>query len=150
MLPDREDSILQQVRAAATPPACRRFGFMLLGGLPVAGVLWLLLLRLKTGGWAWPVLAGFVLAGLVLGTSVLLVPAWARIIYIGWHAATRTIEQVLTWLVLALVFWLVITPVGLLRRNRPGVFRRAPARRQDSYWQEVPPVKDPARYYRQF
>lgn len=150
MIPDREDSIIRQVRAQATPAACRRFGFMLLGGLPVAGGFWLLLLRFRTGGWAWPVLAGFVLAALVLGLSVLLAPAWARLLYVGWHVVTRAIETALTWLVLALVFWLVITPVGLVRRNRPGPFRRGPGRGPDSYWQEVPPVKDPARYYRQF
>lgn len=150
MIPDHTDSLVSQVRSQATSAACRRFGFSLLLGLPMAGTFWLLLLRLKTGGWVWPVLAGFAVAGLGLGVSVLLVPAWARRLYIGWHVVTRAVEKVLTWAVLALVFWLVITPVGLLRRGRVGMFRRALSPGQKSYWQEVPPVKDPSRYYRQF
>lgn len=149
MIPDREASLVSQVRAAATPAACRRFGLTLLGGLPAAGLIWLLLLWLKTDRWIWPVAGGFALAGVVLGLSVLLVPGWARVFYVGWHVATRAIERMLTWLVLALVFWLVITPVGLVRRRRNSVFYdgRGAAK---SHWQELRPVKDPARYYRQF
>lgn len=150
MIPDHADSLVSQVRAQATPAACRRFGFTLLLGLPLAGGFWLLLLRLKTGGWVWPVLVGFVVAGVGLGVSVLLVPGWARRLYIGWHVVTRTVEKGLTWVVLALVFWLVITPVGLIRRGRVGAFRRGHPPGQKSYWQDVPPVKDPSRYYRQF
>ncbi len=149
MIPDREDSLISQVRAAATPAACRKFGFTLLAGLPVAGLVWLLILRLKTERWVWPVAEGFALAGVGLGLSVLLVPAWARVFYVGWHVATRLIERALTWVVLAIVFGLVITPAGWLRRRRDSVFglrRGAKA----SYWQELPPVKDPGRYYRQF
>lgn len=150
MIPDHEDSLVNQVRAAATPAACRKFGGMLLAGLPVAGFVWLLIIRGKTGQWHWPVLGGFALAGLLLGTSVLLVPAWARRVYVGWHVVTRTIEKALTWVVLAIVFWLVITPVGWLRRRRDSVFRAGRGAGQKSCWQEVPPVKDPSRYYRQF
>lgn len=150
MIPDYEESLLSQVRAQATPPVCRRFGFMLLGGLPVAGLIWLLLLRFKTGGWIWPVAHGFALAGLILGISVLLAPGWARRLYIGWHTGTRIIEQALTWAVLALVFWLVIAPVGLFRRRLAGNFRSGPVPGKKSCWQELPPVEDPSRYYRQF
>lgn len=150
MMPDREDSILSQVRAAATPSACRRFAVMLLAGLPLAGFIWLLLLRWMSGGWAWPVVAGFAVAGVVLGGSALLAPGWARRLYFGWHTVTRMIELALTWVLLALVFWLVITPVGWLRRGAVTGFRRGPVAGQESYWQQVPPVKDPSRYYRQF
>jgi hypothetical protein len=150
MMPDHEDSLLGRVGTQATPPACRRFGFMLLGGLPVAGLIWLLLVRFKTGGWVWPVSYGFALAGLILGVSALLAPGWARRLYIGWHMVTGAFEKALTWVVLALVFWLVITPVGLFRRRRAGSFRSSPVLRKKSCWQEPPPVEDLSRYYRQF
>jgi hypothetical protein len=150
MIPDREDSLVRQVRAQATAAACRRFGLMLLGGLPVAGLVWLALLRLKTGQWLWPVAGGFAAAGVVLGISVLVSPAWGRMLYVGWHLVTRALERVLTWVVLALFFWLVVTPVGFLRRRRSAAFRRGFEAGRKSYWQEVPPVKDPTRYYRQF
>lgn len=150
MIPDHEDSLVSQIRAQATPAACRRFGVTLLTGLPLAGFLWLLLLRFKTDHWAWPVMGGFALAGLVLGLSVLLTQGWARRLYLGWHLAARFIEKALTWVLLLLVFWIVITPAGLLRRRRQAGFFRGPVAGQKSYWQEVPPVKDPSRYYRQF
>jgi hypothetical protein len=150
MIPDREDSLVSQVRAAATPAAGRKFGFVLLAGLPAAGLVWLLLIRLKTGHWVWPVLGGFALAGLLLGVSALLVPPWARLVYVGWHVVTRLIERVLTWVVLAVVFWLVITPVGRWRRRQDSAFRPGRGTAGKSCWQEVPPVKDPSRYYRQF
>jgi hypothetical protein len=149
MTPDREDTLVNQVRAAATPAACRRFAITLLVGLPLAGCVWLLLLRFATDRWVWPVLAGFVAAALLLGVSALLVPGWAKSLYIGWHTVTRLIELALTWVLLALVFWLVITPVGLVRRGRHPAFRR-PSPGAKSCWQDVPPVKDPSRYYRQF
>lgn len=150
MIPDRPDSIISQVRAQATPAACRHFGLTLLAGLPLAGFVWLLLLRLTTGGWIWTVQIGFTLAALLLGGSALAAPGWARRLYVGWHVVTRTIELALTWVLLALVFWLVIMPVGLVRRRRTSGFLRGPVRGRKSYWQDVPPVKDPSRYYRQF
>lgn len=149
MIPDHEGSLVSQVRAAATPAACRRFGFTLLIGLPVAGLAWLLVLRLATDRWVWSVIMGFAMAALVLGGSALAAPGWGRRLYIGWHTVTRSIELALTWVLLALVFWLVITPVGLVRRGRHTAFRR-PASGAKSCWQDVPPVKDPSRYYRQF
>ena len=148
MIPDHEASLVSQVRAAATPAACRRFAVTLLVALPLAGCVWLLLLRFTTDRWVWPVLPGFVAAALLLGVSALLAPGWARRLYIGWHTVTRAIELALTWVVLALVFWLVITPVGLVRRRKGGVFKPVPGGK--SCWQDVPPVKDPSRYYRQF
>lgn len=149
MIPDHEGSLVSQVRAQATPAACRRFGFTLLLGLPLAGLVWLLVLRFSAGRWVWPVFVGFVAAALLLGVSALLAPGWARRLYIGWHTVTRLIETALTWFVLALVFWLAITPVGWLRRRRDSAFR-AGRNGAKSYWQEVPPVKDQGRYYRQF
>ncbi len=149
MIPEHEGSLVSQVRAQATPVACRRFGFTLLLGLPLAGLVWLLLLRFTTGGWVWQVFAGFFAAALLLGVSVLLAPGWARQLYIGWHTVTRLIETALTWFVLAVVFWLAITPVGWLRRRRDSAFS-ANRNGTKSYWRDVPSVKDPGRYYRQF
>jgi hypothetical protein len=143
------ESRFVKIRREATPAACRRFGLTLLAGLPLAGCGWLLLLRFTTGAWIWPVPLGFALAAFVLGGSALAVPGWSRRLYIGWHAVVHTVELGLTWVLLFIFFWLVITPVGLLRRRSSG-FPRGPVSGRKSYWQEVPPVKDPSRYYRQF
>lgn len=150
MIPERPSAIITELRSAATPRACRRFALSLLGGLPAAGLVWLLFLRWTADRWVWAVPIGFVAAALVLGGSALAVPAWARQLYVGWHAVARTVELALTWVLLAAVFWLVITPVGLVRRRKPTGFRACPAPGTKSYWQEAPRVKDPSRYYRQF
>lgn len=150
MIPDHEGSLVSQVRAQATPAACRRFAFTLLVGLPLAGFVWLLLLRITTGGWIWSVPLGFVLAAFVLGGSALAAPDWGRRLYIGWHAVVRTIERGLTGVLLFIFFWFVVTPIGLVRRRRSSGFLRGPMPGRKSYWQEVPPVKDPSRYYRQY
>lgn len=149
MVPEKQGAVVALVRAQATPGACRRFGVTLLVGLPLAGLVWLLVLRLTADRWVWPVLIGFAVAAVSFGGSALLAPAWGRQLYIGWHTVARLIELALTWFLLAVVYWLVITPVGLLRRGRHPSFRR-PASEVESCWQKVPPVNDPARYYRQF
>lgn len=143
------DSFLSRIRDDATSAACRRFGLTLLGGLPLAGFIWVLMLRFSTGRWVWSVEFGFCVAALLLGGGALVSGSWARRVYIGWHAVTRTIEQGLTWLLLFVLFWVVITPAGMVRRRSSG-FARGPVAGRKSYWQDVPPVEDPARYYRQF
>jgi hypothetical protein len=145
-----DESLLAKIRHEATPAACRRFGTTLLGGLPAAGFVWVLILRFSTGQWIWAVEFGFCLAALVLGGGTLAFSALGRWVYIGWHVVVRAIELGLTWVLLFILFWLVITPVGFLRRRGTSGFQRGPAPGKKSYWQEVPPVKDPSRYYRQF
>jgi len=142
-------SFLARIRDDATPAACRKFGLTLLSGLPLAGFTWVLMLRYSTGRWLWSVEFGFCIAALLLGGGALVSRGWGRRIYIGWHAVIRTIELGLTWLLLFVLFWVIITPAGMARRRSTG-FVRGPVPGRKSYWQDVPPVKDPARYYRQF
>ena len=130
--------------------ACRKFGRLLLAGLPLAGLLWLLFLRFATDRWIWSVPTGFTGAALLLGGSVLAAPVWGRWLYIGWHTVTRTIELAVTRLLLFVMFYAILTPVGFVRRRRSPGFFRGPAPGKKSYWQEIPPVEDGARYYRQF
>lgn len=150
MIPDDRTSILAQLRADATPPACRRFAFTLLAALPAAGLVWLVILRWTAERWVWSVPVGFVAAAGALAIPALVHAPWARCLHVGWHAVTRTIELLLTWLLLAIVFWLVVTPVGIVRRRKSGAFRPRPVPGTKSYWHDVPPVNDPARYYRQY
>jgi hypothetical protein len=138
-----------EIRRNATVAACRKFGLTLLLGLPVAGVVWLLLLRATKGHWVPGVPVGFAVAAVLLGGSIALWPTAGRGPYIVWHVVVRAIELALTWLLLLVLFYLVIFPIGLLRRRGAGPFR-GPQPGQKTYWQDVPPVKDPRRYYRQF
>lgn len=149
MIETHDEPFWIEVRRNATLAACRKFGVTLLLGLPVAGLVWLLLLRATKGQWIPAVPAGFAIVAILLGGSIALRPAAGRWPYIIWHVVVRAIELALTWVLLLVLFYGVIFPIGLFRRRGDGPFR-GPQAGQKTYWQDVPPVKDPRRYYRQF
>ena len=65
--------------------------------------------------------------------------------------ATFPIGIVVSHLLIAAVYYLVITPIGLLLRlgRRDAMKRRFPAG-EESYWVERETVEDQGRYFRQF
>lgn len=89
-----------------------------------------------------------------VGAVVVLVYAVARPlripIYLGWMYAVFPIGWVVTRLLLGTVYYLVLTPVGLLLR----ITGRDPMRRRtgesDSYWEKAPGQPGEQRYFRQF
>lgn len=75
---------------------------------------------------------------------------WLRAVYLGAAYATYPLGFVLSYLILAVAFAGVITPVGLLLR----LFGRDPLRRRFersrvSYWQPRPAPPPPESYFRQ-
>lgn len=149
MIETRDEPFWVEIRRQASASACRRFGLTLLLGLPVAGLVWLFVLRGVKGHWLPAVPVGFALAAVALGGPIALWPSAGRVPYIVWHTVVRGIEIALTWILLLVLFYGVILPIGLVRRRGSAAFR-GPRRGQETYWQDVPPVKDPRRYYRQF
>ena len=108
-----------------------------------------LLLAQRTGHWG---LAGLLwtLAAVISGLG-LARPAWIRPVFVGWMLAAAPIGWCVSRLILTVVYFLVVTPIGLLRR----LGKRDPLGRQfdrtaSSYWTARPPAADPARYFRQF
>ncbi len=91
---------------------------------------------------------------LVLGAIVVLfflVPPVRRPIYLGWIYASYPIGYVVSHVVLALIYYLVFAPIGLLLRALgKDPLSRAFDRSARSYWVEHDPHKDPRRYLRQF
>ena len=89
--------------------------------------------------------------GAVLGVAVWVSPAFARAFYIGWVLAAEPIGWTISSLIMAIVFYLVVTPIGLAMRlvGRDPMTRRlepdAP-----SYWHQRKPVTDIKQYFRQF
>ncbi|HVS62291.1 MAG TPA: SxtJ family membrane protein [Thermoanaerobaculia bacterium] len=78
-------------------------------------------------------------------------PALVRPIYLGLMLATYPIGWVVSHLILVLVYYGVVTPVGLVLRlagRDPLLKRPDPARA--SYWREREPARDVKRYFRQF
>lgn len=70
----------------------------------------------------------------------------------GLAAFGRAVGTLVTWLLLAPFFYLVVTPLGLfLRRGRRDPMRRAIDRHAGSYWQtRAGEPSPPASYERQF
>lgn len=119
----------------STPPAPaapftardgRRFGFPVGAAFLVLGALLL---------WRGRPLGADVAAavGAALLLAALLLPARLGPVYRGWMALARAISAVTTPLFMGIVYFLVFTPVGWLRRMLGGGSGAA-ARRADTMW----------------
>ena len=78
-------------------------------------------------------------------------PAFMRAVYVGLSYAAFPIGFVISHAVMVLVYYLVVTPIGLMMRllgHDP--MHRGFDREADSYWVERSSVRDPKRYFRQF
>jgi len=87
----------------------------------------------------------------VVGLIGWFVPAFMRIIYIVWMAAVFPIGWTVSHLLLAMVYYLVVTPLSLLMR----LCGRDPIQRTfdhsaKTYWQPRPVSSPTKRYFRPF
>jgi hypothetical protein len=126
-----------------SPRALRRFGIVVGAALLLLGKL-LLLGNGKAGG-----------TFLSIGTVLLLFAAFApwvlRYIYKPWMAMAFVLSWLATRVILTFVFFLIVTPLGLLQRlcgKRPLEFRFKSD--ETSYWRPRTTHPIPADYERQF
>jgi hypothetical protein len=79
------------------------------------------------------------------------VPGLRRGVYLGWMYAAYPIGWVMSHLAMAVVYYLVVSPIGLLSRatGRDAMNRKLDARAQ-SYWQPRRKRGQPSSYFRQF
>jgi hypothetical protein len=124
--------------------------------LAFVGLLWLVLLAvlgtivLKKTGYV-PAAAAIWAAALLVAVIGWLAPGLMRICYLVMACAALPIGLVLSPLVLAVVYYLVLTPTSLLMR----LFGYDPMRRRfnpdaGSYWLPRDQDEDVSRYFRQF
>ena len=117
---------------AKTPSQLRRFGLVMTVPFAVLAAL----LAWKGRPW-WPVMAGVAGAFALLG---LVVPRALGPIEKAWMRFAMALSKVTTFVLLALAFVLVITPLGLLLRlfgKRP--LQIAFDRQATTYWRPVDP-----------
>ena len=80
-----------------------------------------------------------------------LVPPSRRLIYLGWMYAVFPIGWTVSHILLAGIYYLVLTPIGLLLRlGRGDPLERRFDRSARSYWKPHRPGGDVARYFKQF
>lgn len=121
------------------------------------GFVWLSFVALF-GAIAWfkfdsPGLArGLWLAAVVVPIIGWLAPAFMRLVFVGMSYLAWPIGFVVSHIVLAAVYYLVLTPIGLIMRLIGyDPMRRGFDREAASYWVERPAAAaEPRRYFRQF
>lgn len=119
-------------------------------------VLWTLLF---CGLGIWTYLSGkhgaitivLISAGIVVGSAGLAKPALVRPIFVTWTAVTFPIGWVISRLILALIYYLVVTPIAVVFK----VLGRDPLRRRydpsaETYWRPKPRAESVKAYFRQF
>jgi hypothetical protein len=128
----------------------RKFAVSLMIGFPCIAVLMLLARHFARGGWStgplW--LAGI---GFAFGLVCWLLPGISKPFYQAWYFIGCCLGFVLGNLLLSLFFYVVITPIGWLKRlGGSRSVSKGFDKSQASYWQPAEKSKDSSEYYRQF
>jgi len=89
--------------------------------------------------------------GAIVGIAGVLSPAFIRVVYVVWMAAVFPIGFVVSNVVLAVVFYGVVWPIGLLTKlTDRNALQSGLDRETKTYWNVRQSVKDPRRYFRQY
>ena len=79
------------------------------------------------------------------------IPPIRRLMFIGWMYLVFPIGWVVGHVLLGITYYLVLTPIGILRRTLVGdPMERKLDREGSTYWIERPPPAEASRYFRQF
>lgn len=122
----------------------RLFGVTMLIGCGLIGVVFQFVFKLPNVALFWYIFGGVVgLLGLT-GTKIALPGYWA------WMGIAFVMGNIMSRVILALVFYLVVTPTGLLRRLFGHDDLHLRKTKRNSYWSDVQHISDQSRYERQF
>ena len=131
--------------------ARRTFAKSLVIGFPCLAVV-LLLVGYFTGK-GWNVGLALKLGGLGAGLGVLFyaLPVIARPFYVIWYALACCIGLIVGNVVLAVIFYVLVTGIGLVKRCFGSqAIRKAPDLLAKTYWLDASVVSNPKRYFSQF
>lgn len=131
--------------------ARRTFARSLVIGFPCLAVVLLLAGGLTGKGWSMelPLKLGGI--GAAAGVLFYLVPAVAWPFYVLWYGLACCMGLVVGNVVMAVIFYVLVTGIGLLKRlggSQP--IRQRPDPQLKTYWLEAPPPSSPKRYFSQF
>ena len=136
---------LIEINRNPSPRELRWFGalFLVFFGVVGAVVVWRFH-AMPVSKWIWSVAA-------VITLTYYAIPPLRRPVYLGWMYATYPIGWVVTHTILAAVYFLLLTPIGLVRRALGAdPLQRRIDTDASTYWTEHRPDADPDRYFRQF
>ena len=129
----------------------RKFAWSLVIGFPCVAIVLFLVRGVMSGTWAVRPAAWLGGVGLCVGLLLLAVPALAKPIYMMWYALACCIGFVISNLLAAAFYFLILTPMGLLLKSiGRATLRKCPDKAVASYWDEAERITDVRRYFRQF
>ena len=135
-----------QINTNPTRRQLNQFGFIWLGFLALFGAIALFKFDSPpVARWLW-------IAAVVVPVVGWLVPAFMRLVFLGMSYLAWPIGFVVSHVVLALVYYLVLTPIGLLTRLFGyDSMKKSFDREAESYWFErSSEAPHPKHYFRQF
>lgn len=120
------------------------------------GALWLIFFAIvggitwyRTGSQAGGVAVWTI--ALVTATVGFLLPSFMRLVYVGMSYAAFPIGWLISHIVLALAYYLVLTPIAfVLKMAARDSLELRFDRSVESYWTRLPRIEDSNRYFRQF
>ena len=120
------------------------FGFMLIGFTALlGGLVWWKFESLLAAKYVWGI-------GAALSVVFFVVPPLRLPIYKGWMYAAFPIGWTISHVILAITFYLVITPIGVVMRLFRDPMHRKPDPNMASYWVPRRQTTDIKQYFRQF
>lgn len=135
--------------------ALRQFGFIALVGLVVIAALAWFEQLIFAGGWLGGaremVVAALIGVGVLAALMSLVYPKANKLLFVGLSIAAYPIGFVLSYVIMATLFFLIITPIGLVMR----AFGKDPlenrfATEAETYWAECHPPRPSDSYFKQF
>ncbi len=129
----------------------RAFAKSLVIGFPIVAVVFLVIGRISSGQWEAQIPMWLAGVGILAGIIFWIIPQIATPFYLLWYGIACSIGIVVSNVLLGVVFYVVVTGIGLIMR----MIGRDPLRLKidknaDTYWLDVEKIDDPTRYYRQY
>ncbi len=132
----------------------RQFGFIAVGGFGfLAAIAWyeLLIFSFGLGAAREPLAIGFAVLAVISGLHSVVYPKANLPIYLAITIAAYPIGFVLSHVIMGVLFYLIIAPIGLLLR----AFGQDPMQRRldpaaESYWEDSGPAPARSAYFKQF
>jgi hypothetical protein len=93
---------------------------------------------------------GLAMAALIVGVPGLIIPACVRWIFVGWMTLAFPIGWLISQLMMAVMFYVILTPVALIFRIRGrDLLQRKRTANRTTYWLPKRPPEDVRSYFRQ-
>lgn len=128
----------------------RTFAKSITIGMPLVALMLGTFGRLRTHSWpAWTWwLAGI---GFTVGVLLWLLPQIARPCYVVWNGLGCAVGFVTSNTAVIAIYFLVVTPIGLLLRlSGRDPLRLRGGRERNTYWEDAEKTGDATRYFRQY